>query len=445
MNTGVKKTDKVKNELENIRRYFECLPHKVFVKDSNHVYIFCNKNYADDLKIIPEKIRGKDDYEFYSKEDADKYRADDRRILEAGQPESIIEHYTIAGEVQIINTFKVPIKDENGNSIAILGFFSDITSFKKAEEDARRKNAVLNAINRIFKEALTCETEKTLASTCLSIAEELTGSKFGFLGEINHNGKFDTIALSDPGWDNCTMSKSDSSLLLSNMEIGGIWGKVIKENTSLIINDPSSHPDSIGIPEGHPEITSFLGIPIRSAGKVTGMIALANKEGGYNQSDLDSIEKLSISINEVLKAKRVEKRIARMAQEILEVSTPVIRIWEGIVIAPLIGMLDSQRTQGFMDRFLNSIVETNSSTALLDITGVPTIDTQTGQYLIEAITSARLLGTEVILTGVSPKIAQTLVHLGIDLAGFHTCSSLASGFKMALDIQQMKVVPAANI
>ena len=101
----------------------------------------------------------------------------------------------------------------------------------------------------------------------------------------------------------------------------------------------------------------------------------------------------------------------------MELSTPVMQVWQGVVVAPLIGSLDSQRTQQFMERLLNRIVETNSPVALVDIMGVPTIDTQTAQHLIETISAVRLLGAQVVLTGVRPAIAQTLVHLGIDLSG----------------------------
>lgn len=143
---------------------------------------------------------------------------------------------------------------------------------------------------------------------------------------------------------------------------------------------------------------------------------------------------------EIAEGKRREEIIAQQSQEILELSTPVLKIWEGVVAAPLIGTLDSNRTQQFMDVFLNSIVANNAPVALIDITGVPTIDTQTGQHLIEAISAARLLGTEVILTGVRPAIAQTLVHLGIDLSEFRTCSSLSSGLSMALGTLDREVV-----
>ncbi len=134
-----------------------------------------------------------------------------------------------------------------------------------------------------------------------------------------------------------------------------------------------------------------------------------------------------------------EQRLRQQSQEILELSTPVIQIWEGIVAVPLIGNLDSQRTQLFMERLLERIVETNSPMALVDIQGVPTIDTQTAQHLIETITAVRLLGAQVILTGVRPVIAQTLVHLGIDLSGITTRSSMAGGLKVAIEALNLEI------
>ncbi len=129
-----------------------------------------------------------------------------------------------------------------------------------------------------------------------------------------------------------------------------------------------------------------------------------------------------------------EEVISRQAREILELSTPVIQIWEGIIVAPLIGTLDSERTQQFMERLLEKVVETNSPVALIDITGVPAIDTQTARHLVECITAVRLLGAQAILTGVRPSIAQTLVHLGIDLPQVTTRPSLRSGLQMGLDV-----------
>jgi rsbT co-antagonist protein RsbR len=137
--------------------------------------------------------------------------------------------------------------------------------------------------------------------------------------------------------------------------------------------------------------------------------------------------------------KQAEETIARQAQEILDISTPVIQVWRGVLAAPLIGTLDSRRTQQFMERLLNRIVDTNSAVALVDITGVPAIDTQTAQHLIETVTAVRMLGAQVVLTGVRPALAQTLVHLGTDLSGIITRSSMSSGLRVGLELLGLQV------
>jgi rsbT co-antagonist protein RsbR len=143
---------------------------------------------------------------------------------------------------------------------------------------------------------------------------------------------------------------------------------------------------------------------------------------------------------EVLAQNAASEALARRAQEILEIATPVVQVWEGVILAPLIGSLDSQRTQQLMEKLLESIVDTRSSVALIDITGVPSIDTQTARHLVESVSAVRLLGADVILTGVRPAIAQTLVHLGVDLSGITTRSSLSAGLRVALEIVGLRIV-----
>ena len=127
-----------------------------------------------------------------------------------------------------------------------------------------------------------------------------------------------------------------------------------------------------------------------------------------------------------------EEKIAAQSQELLESGTPVLQIWENVLVAPLIGTLDSNRTQLFMEKLLQEIVRTGSEVAIIDITGVPTIDSMTSQHLVETIAAVKMLGAFVVLTGVRPEIAQALVHLGIDMSDITTRSSLSSGLKFAL-------------
>jgi rsbT co-antagonist protein RsbR len=136
---------------------------------------------------------------------------------------------------------------------------------------------------------------------------------------------------------------------------------------------------------------------------------------------------------EAIAQKAASEALSRRAQEILDISTPVVQVWEGIILAPIIGTLDSQRTQQLTEKILDGIVETRSTVALVDITGVPAVDTQTARHIIESISAVRLLGADVILTGIRPAIAQTLVHLGIDLSGVTTRSSLSAGLRAAIE------------
>ena len=123
-----------------------------------------------------------------------------------------------------------------------------------------------------------------------------------------------------------------------------------------------------------------------------------------------------------------EQIIARQQRELLELSTPVISLWEGVLALPLIGTLDSVRAQVVMESLLDRIAATHVHTAIIDITGVPTVDTMVAQHLMKTIAAARLMGADCILSGIRPQIAQTIVHLGVDLAGVVTKATLADAF-----------------
>lgn len=134
-----------------------------------------------------------------------------------------------------------------------------------------------------------------------------------------------------------------------------------------------------------------------------------------------------------------EEVILRQTDEISEISTPVIQVWDGILALPIIGTLDSARTQVVMENLLQKIVETGSSIAILDISGVPAVDSLVAQHLIKTVSATRLMGAECIISGIRPEIAQTVVHLGIDLTDVITKSSLASALKAAFSMLQLQV------
>jgi rsbT co-antagonist protein RsbR len=127
-----------------------------------------------------------------------------------------------------------------------------------------------------------------------------------------------------------------------------------------------------------------------------------------------------------------EAVISRQQQEMLELSTPVVKLWDGVLALPMIGTLDSNRTQVVMETLLQAIVETGSQVAIIDITGVPTVDTLVAQHLLKTVSAAKLMGAECIISGIRPQIAQTIVHLGITLGEVTTRASLADALKDAL-------------
>jgi rsbT co-antagonist protein RsbR len=126
-----------------------------------------------------------------------------------------------------------------------------------------------------------------------------------------------------------------------------------------------------------------------------------------------------------------EEVIVRQQREIAELSTPVVKLWEGVLALPVIGTLDSQRTQIVMESLLQTIVEEEASIAIIDITGVPTVDTLTAQYLLKTVAAARLMGADCLISGIRPQIAQTIVHLGVEL-NVVTKATLADAFALAL-------------
>ncbi len=142
-------------------------------------------------------------------------------------------------------------------------------------------------------------------------------------------------------------------------------------------------------------------------------------------------DKLGLFTTEIYQHSR-EDVIRRQQQELLELSTPVMRMWEGVIACPIIGTLDSARTQVIMENLLQEIVDTNAKMAILDISGVPTVDTQTAQHLIKTVAAAKLMGTQCIISGIRPQIAQTVVHLGIELENVVTKATMYDALKYAL-------------
>lgn len=157
----------------------------------------------------------------------------------------------------------------------------------------------------------------------------------------------------------------------------------------------------------------------------------------------ETLDRLGLYTMETHQRSR-EEVIQRQQHEMMELSTPVVKLWDGVLALPLIGTLDSARTQVVMEALLQKIVETGSSVAIIDITGVPTVDTLVAQHLLKTVTAARLMGADCIISGIRPQIAQTIVHLGVALGNVITKGSLADAFQLALQRAGLSLARATN-
>ncbi|MEH3036359.1 MAG: GAF domain-containing protein [Sphingomonas adhaesiva] len=181
----------------------------------------------------------------------------------------------------------------------------------------KRKNAVLEGINRIFREALTAPSVEALGQVCLRVAEDVTGAAFSFMGEVNdESGRLEDVAISERGWGAFTADdpRWPDGRLPVGLHVNGLHGRVILDDASLITNDPGQHPDRIGTPRGHPPLDSFLGVPLRHDGRPIGLIALANRAGGFREEDREAVEELAPAIVQALRSKRGEDALRESEQ-----------------------------------------------------------------------------------------------------------------------------------
>ena len=188
-----------------------------------------------------------------------------------------------------------------------------------SDREVQRKNAVLTAINRIFRETPACETEADVARVCLREAEDLIGGSFGFIGEINKDGLIGAVALSDPGWNACRVARDQARALIKHMAVDGVWGRILETGESAVVNGTDAHPLSFNLPQGHPPLASLLGVPLKRQDNVLGLVALANKNQGYTEEDREVLENLALTFSELLRRKKTEIQLDLERRQLLSI------------------------------------------------------------------------------------------------------------------------------
>lgn len=314
------------------------------------------------------------------------------------------------GRIIPISYSAAGIRNEKGDILGEVVFIRDITEHKRAEEALRESES---KFKRLYDSNI-------IGVIFWDTAGNITQANSEFLRIVGYTE--DDVLSGKVHWKDMTPP-----------EYAPLDEKALKEMAATGVSTPF---EKEYIRKDGSRVPVVIGAVIFKGQKDAG-ICFVLDISERKQAELE-LRKHRDHLEEMVKERTAElaqksEILQRQAQEILEISTPVLQIWKGVVVAPLIGTLDSQRTQKFMERLLARIVETNSPVALIDITGVPTIDTQTAQHLIDTISAVRLLGAQVVLTGVRPAIAQTLVHLGVDMSEVTTRSSLASGLIVAMN------------
>jgi PAS domain S-box-containing protein len=312
----ITKRQRVEQVIRDAQQFAESIVATVreplLVLDSDLRVITANRSFYQTFQVTPDKTENRLLYDIGDRQwDIPKLREFLEKILPKNTAfnDFEMEHDfpTIGRRTMLLNARR--IYREGNKALTILLAIEDITQRKKAEENFRLETAKLNAVNYLLQETLMCDTAADVSRVCLQAAEKLTGSKLGFISKVNPAGCFDTIAISDTGWDACRVPKTDALLLLKDLEVRGIRGRVIKDEQSIIFNDPASHPEWIETPPGHPPITSFLGVPLKSKGKTFGLIGLGNKESGYDLADQKIVEALSLAYAEALHRKEAEEAL----------------------------------------------------------------------------------------------------------------------------------------
>lgn len=188
----------------------------------------------------------------------------------------------------------------------VLALMQDVTARREAEEELRRQRAEVHAVNRLLLDSLLRHTAEQMAHGCLVVAEELTGSAFGFVAELNPEDRWTVVGSSVPGWDASPSPEAPADARIRELPPGGLWMRVFHSGQSLIVNDPVALPGGVGLPPGHPPLTAFLGVPLKSGKLTTGLIGLANKPGGYDQADQRAVENLVVAFVELQRRKWIE-------------------------------------------------------------------------------------------------------------------------------------------
>jgi PAS domain S-box-containing protein len=367
------------------------LPQAVFWKDRHLNYLGCNRRFANDAGLESvEDIVGKSDYDMpWAATLAEPYRADDQYTMEQNAPKLNYEEALVLsdGSPAWVRTSKIPLHDSDGNVFAVLGMYEDITAYRHMLHQLQTFQALVeNAPDGV------CVVEP--ANNTIQYTNPAYRSMLNYGDEIIGMHGYELLALTTEEFQAVNQSVQEKGMWQGPLPCKRKDGSTVQTQQSIFLTyDQRGNPQTLAV------------------------IARDMTEQQRQE------EERAILQQQIIEAQRAALR---------ELSTPLIPLSHTVVLMPLIGSIDSGRAQLVMETLLEGIAAHQADTAILDITGVSVVDTQVANALIQAAQAVRLLGAQVVLTGIGPTMAQTLVHLGADLRSIVTRGSLQSAIVEAL-------------
>ncbi|AKB31139.1 sensory transduction histidine kinase [Methanosarcina siciliae HI350] len=303
---------------KNWKHTFDAVPDLIAIIDDKHRVVRANRSMAERLGMTPEECAGLTCYRVIHRTNSPPSFCPHQQLLKDGTEHTAeVCEDCLGGYFAVITS---PLHDSEGRFAGRVCVVHDINERKQEEHRIRRYNRILEGINRIFSNVVQAKTEEEVGNVCLSVALEVTGSEFGFINEMGSDGLLYDVAKSELGLERCSMyDKTGHRHPPSDFAVHGLYGSVINNEKGFFTNDPPSHPDSIGIPDGHPPITSFLGVPLVQEGITIGLIAVANRENGYNCEQQEDLEAIAPAVVQALQRKKAEQK-RKQAEEALQIS-----------------------------------------------------------------------------------------------------------------------------
>ncbi len=388
----------------------DAIPAMVYFKDREHRYLYGNRAFAERIRVRAEDMAGKTDHDLFPPEVAEAYLSDDERVMATGEPSMGVELPVSRpdGTIGWVSNSAVPYRDRSGAVVGMVGVAIDITARKQIEEELRRSRDIQHALFNTIPAMIYLKDRSHRYILGNRVFADAAGIS---VDEVEGKTDHDLFVPEDAE----AYIADDEQVMATGEPHLGIEEKITEANgrvTWLMVYKAPFCDDH---------------------GRVTGMVGIA--------FDVTARKEME----EALRRSQAEQRAlieqqAHLLATIRKLSTPVLPVTEDALVLPLIGDIDTARSEQITDALLKSVQRYRAQWAIIDITGVPLIDTAVANHLIQATEGITLLGARAILVGVSPELAQTIVGLGVNLKGLITRSDLRSAIAFVLKRSQKRAI-----